>query len=50
MPNPRDNTVLVADDMARGVREAKAGRADFRIDRNNVFHVIRARPPPPRSS
>ncbi|TAK73132.1 MAG: 50S ribosomal protein L1 [Dehalococcoidia bacterium] len=40
MPNPRNNTVLVADDMARGVREAKAGRVDFRIDRNNVIHVI----------
>ena len=40
MPNPRNNTVLVADDMARGVREAKAGRVDFRIDRTNVIHVI----------
>ena len=40
MPNPRNNTVLVAADMARGVREAKAGRVDFRIDRTNVIHVI----------
>lgn len=40
MPNPRNNTVLVAEDMARGVREAKAGRVDFRIDRTNVIHVI----------
>lgn len=40
MPNPRNNTVLVAADIARGIREAKAGRVDFRIDRNNVIHVI----------
>jgi len=40
MPNPRNNTVLTADDIQRGVREAKAGRVDFRIDRNNVIHVI----------
>ena len=40
MPNPRNNTVLPAEDIARGVQEAKAGRVDFRIDRTNVLHVI----------
>jgi large subunit ribosomal protein L1 len=40
MPNPRNNTVLNASDIARGVQEAKSGRVDFRIDRNNVIHVI----------
>ena len=40
MPNPRNNTVLPAEDIARGVHEAKAGRVDFRIDRTNVLHVI----------
>ncbi|MEX2373450.1 MAG: 50S ribosomal protein L1 [Dehalococcoidia bacterium] len=40
MPNPRNNTVLGADDIARGVQEAKAGRVDFRMDRSNVIHVI----------
>ncbi len=40
MPNPRNNTVLPAEDMARGVQEAKSGRVDFRMDRTNVLHVI----------
>jgi len=40
MPNPRNNTVLGAEDIARGVEEAKAGRVDFRIDRSNLIHVI----------
>jgi len=40
MPNPRNNTVLNAEDLARGINEAKSGRVDFRIDRTNVLHVI----------
>jgi large subunit ribosomal protein L1 len=40
MPNPRNNTVLPVEDIARGVHEAKSGRVDFRIDRTNVLHVI----------
>ncbi|MDA0815249.1 MAG: 50S ribosomal protein L1 [Chloroflexi bacterium] len=40
MPNPRNNTVLGADDIARGVEEAKAGRVDFRLDRGNLVHVV----------
>lgn len=40
MPNPRNNTVLGAEDIGRGVQEAKAGRVDFRMDRSNVIHVI----------
>jgi large subunit ribosomal protein L1 len=39
MPNPRNNTVLAAEDIGRGVQEAKAGRVDFRLDRTNVIHV-----------
>ena len=39
MPNPRNNTVLAAEDISRGVKEAKAGRVDFRLDRSNVIHV-----------
>ena len=38
MPNPRTNTVLVTEDLARGVQEAKAGRVDFRLDRTNLLH------------
>jgi large subunit ribosomal protein L1 len=30
--------VLGAGDLARGVREAKAGRVDFRLDRTNLLH------------
>lgn len=40
MPNPRNNTVLGAEDIARGVQEAKAGRVDFRLDRSNLIHVV----------
>lgn len=40
MPNPRNNTVLSGEDIARGVEEAKSGRVDFRMDRTNVLHVI----------
>ena len=40
MPNPRNNTVVGAEDIARAVNEAKSGRVDFRIDRTNVLHVI----------
>lgn len=38
MPNPRNNTVLENADLARGVREAKAGRVEFRLDRTNLIH------------
>ncbi len=38
MPNPRNNTVLEAPDLARGVGEAKAGRVEFRLDRTNLIH------------
>ncbi|MEX2446929.1 MAG: 50S ribosomal protein L1 [Dehalococcoidia bacterium] len=40
MPNPRNNTVVPAEDIARGVQEAKSGRVDFRMDRTNVLHAI----------
>ena len=38
MPNPRNNTVLESDDLVRGVREAKSGRVEFRLDRTNLIH------------
>ena len=38
MPNPRNNTVLEAQDIARGVQEAKAGRVEYRLDRTNLVH------------
>ncbi|MDA1061755.1 MAG: 50S ribosomal protein L1 [Chloroflexi bacterium] len=39
MPNPRSNTVLDAADIQRGVREAKSGRVEFRLDRTNLVHT-----------
>ncbi|MBM3139080.1 MAG: 50S ribosomal protein L1 [Chloroflexi bacterium] len=38
MPNPRNNTVVAGADIARAVREAKAGRVDYRLDRTNLIH------------
>src|SRR5579875_3809473 len=37
MPNPRTGTVTM--DVARAVREAKAGRVEFRVDRTALLHV-----------
>lgn len=39
MPNPRNNTVLEAPDIARAVREGKSGRVEFRLDRTNLVHT-----------
>lgn len=38
MPNPRTNTVLEPEDMAKGINEAKQGRVEFRTDRTNLVH------------
>lgn len=38
MPNPRNNTVVAGEDIGRAVREAKAGRVDYRLDRTNLIH------------
>ncbi|GER82839.1 MAG: 50S ribosomal protein L1 [Thermogemmatispora sp.] len=37
MPNPKTGTVTM--DVARAVREAKAGRVEFRVDRTGLLHV-----------
>jgi large subunit ribosomal protein L1 len=39
MPNPRSNTVLEAEDIAKGVNDAKQGRVEFRLDRTALLHV-----------
>jgi large subunit ribosomal protein L1 len=39
MPNPRSGTVVDGDDIAKAVREAKAGRVEFRLDRTALLHV-----------
>src|SRR5512143_1515073 len=33
MPNPKAGTVVPAQDIARAIREAKAGRVEFRLDK-----------------
>lgn len=38
MPNPRSGTVVDAAQIERAVREAKAGRVEFRLDRTNLVH------------
>lgn len=37
MPNPRTGTVT--NDLARIIREVKAGRVEFRVDRTGIVHV-----------
>jgi large subunit ribosomal protein L1 len=39
MPNPKAGTVVPAEDMARAIREAKAGRVEFRLDKTANIHV-----------
>ena len=39
MPNPRAGTVVDRNDVAKAVGEAKAGRVEFRTDREASVHV-----------
>ncbi len=39
MPNPKTGTVVQADDLGRAVREAKAGRVEYRLDRTGNLHM-----------
>ena len=39
MPNPRSGTVVEGEDIAKAVRESKAGRVEFRLDRTALVHV-----------
>lgn len=38
MPNPRTGTMVQARDLARVIREAKAGRVEYRTDRTAIMH------------
>jgi large subunit ribosomal protein L1 len=38
MPNPRSGTVVDGAQIERAVKEAKAGRVEFRLDRTNLVH------------
>jgi large subunit ribosomal protein L1 len=39
MPNPKAGTVVSADNIARAIKEAKAGRVEFRLDKTANIHV-----------
>jgi large subunit ribosomal protein L1 len=39
MPNPKTGTVVPAADIPRAVKEAKAGRVEFRVDKTGNLHV-----------
>src|SRR3990170_1994154 len=40
MPNPKAGTVVPPEDMGRAVKEAKAGRVEFRLDKTANMHVV----------
>ena len=39
MPNPKAGTVVGPQDMERAIKEAKAGRVEYRLDKTNNIHV-----------
>lgn len=39
MPNPKTGTVVPANDLPRVIKEAKAGRVEFRVDKTGNLHV-----------
>src|SRR5512138_482301 len=40
MPNPKAGTVVPAADLPRAIKEAKAGRVEFRLDKTANIHVV----------
>ena len=40
MPNPKAGTVAPANDLPRLIKEAKAGRVEFRLDKTANIHVV----------
>lgn len=40
MPNPKAGTVVNVEDLPRAIKEAKAGRVEFRLDKNANIHVV----------
>lgn len=39
MPNPKAGTVVAPQDIERAIKEAKAGRVEFRLDKTSNIHV-----------
>jgi len=40
MPNPKSGTVVAPEDLARAISEARKGRAEFRLDRSAIIHLV----------
>jgi large subunit ribosomal protein L1 len=40
MPNPKAGTVVPPQDIGRAIKEAKAGRVEFRLDKTANIHVV----------
>jgi large subunit ribosomal protein L1 len=39
MPNPKAGTVVPEEDLPRAVKESKAGRVEFRVDKTANLHI-----------
>ncbi len=40
MPNPKSGTVVQPGDLPRVIEEARKGRAEFKLDKTNLIHVV----------